>query len=191
MDLKLKTQDKGILYGTRAYLAGNLECSADSYGWRERMRQEFSSMGIITLDPTKIVFNGQPLETEEKRKELMVWRNNEEYDRVREYMVPVVQKDCRQIDVSDFIVFNFQIDKPTFGTNHELVLATQQKKPIFLCVGDKKKTPLWFFGILKHKYIYNTLDEIIDVLKKINSGEKEISSERWRILIKEFRYASE
>ena len=38
-----------------------------------------------------------------------------------------------------------------------------------------------------HKYIYNTVEEIVDMLYAIDNGEKEIDSDRWRLLRKEFR----
>jgi hypothetical protein len=62
------------------------------------------------------------------------------------------------------------------------------KKPIFISMeGGKSKTPLWMFGMLPHKYIYNNLDEIVDMLYAIDNGSKEIDSDRWRLLRNEYR----
>ena len=36
-------------------------------------------------------------------------------------------------------------------------------------------------------YIYNSLDEIIEMLYAIDGGDKEIDSDRWRLLKREFR----
>jgi len=38
-----------------------------------------------------------------------------------------------------------------------------------------------------HKYIYNSLDEIVEMLYAIDNGDKKIDSERWRLLKKEYR----
>jgi nucleoside 2-deoxyribosyltransferase len=180
---------KRILRGTKVYLAGNLEYATESHarGWRDYLAEELKKIEIKTLDPTTVVFEGQPHETEEVREWLKLAREEERYDEVVNYMVPVVQKDLRQIDLSDFIIFNISVDSPTFGTIHELVIAIQQKKPVFICVGDKKKTPLWLLGIVPHHYFYNSVDEILEKIKQINSGEEEIDSARWRLLIDELR----
>jgi hypothetical protein len=62
------------------------------------------------------------------------------------------------------------------------------KKPIFLSVdGGLAATPLWIFGMIPHKYIYNNVDEILETLRQIDSGEKELDSNRWRLLRKEYR----
>ena len=67
------------------------------------------------------------------------------------------------------------------------MLVNLQKKPVFLSVGDKKKCPLWIMGMLPHKYIYNNVEEILEMVKKIDSGEVFIDSDRWRILIERLR----
>lgn len=182
-------EDKQILQGTRVYLAGNLEYNTEenARNWRDFLAEELGILGIKTLDPTLVVFEGQPHETEEVRQWLKDARQEEKFDEVVNYMIPVVQKDLRQIDLSDFIIFNICVDAPTFGTIHELVIAIQQKKPVFISVGDKKKVPLWLLGIVPHRYFYNNVEEILEKIKQINSGEEEIDSDRWRLLIEELR----
>ena len=62
------------------------------------------------------------------------------------------------------------------------------KKPVFVSMeGGKSNTPLWMLGMFPHKYIYSSIDEITDMLYAIDSGEKEIDSDRWRLLQKRFR----
>jgi hypothetical protein len=38
-----------------------------------------------------------------------------------------------------------------------------------------------------HKYIYDSVDNISKMLIKIDNGKKEIDSDRWRLLKKEYR----
>ena len=99
----------------------------------------------------------------------------------------VIQKDLRLIDISDFIIVNLEIDKPTFGTMHELVVATQQKKPIFLSVNDKKRTPLWLIGLVKPKYIYSGIGDVIRKIKDIDSDTCHMDSDKWRLLLPHLR----
>lgn len=176
-----------ILKNSRVYLAGNLEHSDNPDSWREKVHRELSPLSIKILDPTKKVFENQVLETKEDREHLKYLREQGYLGAVREYMMGVVQKDLRQIDLSDFVIFNIEVEKPTFGTNHELIVSIQQKKPIFVAVGDLKKIPLWFLGIIKPQYFYNNVDEIIQKIKSIDSGETVIDSDRWRLLNQELR----
>ena len=70
----------------------------------------------------------------------------------------------------------------------EIVTAVREKKPVFVSMeGGKAKTPLWMLGMFPHKYIYNSLDEIMEMLYAIDSGNKEIDSDRWRLLQKKYR----
>ena len=62
------------------------------------------------------------------------------------------------------------------------------KKPIFVSMeGGKAKTPLWMTAMFPHKYIYDSVEEIIEMVEAIDSGEKEIDSDRWRLLKPEYR----
>jgi hypothetical protein len=53
--------------------------------------------------------------------------------------------------------------------------------------GGKKNTPLWIMGMIPHKYIYDSFDEIKQVLITINDGLKSIDSDRWRLFEQELR----
>jgi nucleoside 2-deoxyribosyltransferase len=178
-----------ILNNTKVYLAGNMENCSDDYasGWRSYVAESLKDLGIKCLSPLDTMFINQPLETEEHRKLLMQYRQNEQYDSVSEYMKGVVQKDLRLIDLSDFVIVNLEISKFTCGTIHELVVAIQQKKPVFMAVGDKKKCPLWLLGTLNHNYIYNHIDEILKTIQDIDSGKHTIDLRKWRLLLPKYR----
>ena len=53
--------------------------------------------------------------------------------------------------------------------------------------GGKHATPLWIMGMLPHHYIYDSIEEVVDMVKQIDSGKKDIDSDRWRLLRKELR----
>jgi len=176
-----------ILKNTKVYLAGNMEYTDDSVNWRAYVASELNNLDIKVLSPLDTIFINQNSETDEDRERLKTARENGQFEIVSEYMKGVIQKDLRLIDLCDYVIVNLEVKKPTFGTMHEIVIATQQKKPIFLSVGDKTKCPLWLLGLLKPNYIYNNVDEILDMIHQIDSGKKEIDISRWRLLIPEYR----
>ena len=96
--------------------------------------------------------------------------------------------DLNLVDRSDFIVAHLNPTVASWGSAEEIVTAVRMKKPVFISIeGGKTKTPMWLFGMIPHKYIYNSIDEIISTLHSINSGEKIIDSDRWRLLKHKYR----
>jgi nucleoside 2-deoxyribosyltransferase len=177
-----------VLNKTKVYLAGNLENAiSNTNTWRDYVKNELSSLNITFLSPLERMFTDDMPEDESTQRTVKMLRANGEFDVVHEHMKKIIRKDLRLVDVSDFFIFNFDIKTPTYGTMHELVLASQQRKPVFISVGDKRQCPLWIMGLFNHKYIYNNVEEIVDVLKRIDSGEIEINNGRWRLLKQEFR----
>ena len=111
-----------------------------------------------------------------------------QYDRVTEIMKTVRSYDLNLVDRSDFIIAHLVPDVASWGSAEEIVTAVRMKKPVFVSMeGGKSKTPLWMLGMFPHKYIYNSRDEIVEMLYAIDSGNKEIDSDRWRLLQKKYR----
>ena len=110
------------------------------------------------------------------------------YGDVAKRMHVIRNYDLNLVDRSDFIIAHLLPDVASWGSAEELVTAVRMKKPIFISMeGGKSKTPLWILGMLPHNYIYDSIDEVLDMVKKIDSGEKNIDSDRWRLLRKELR----
>ncbi len=174
------------LAGTRCYLGGNLE-HTDAKPWRPILKNRLTSIGVSCLSPTETMFEGQQAETPEFRAELLKNRELGNLQLVHESMRPIIQRDLRAIDLCDFCIFRIETDKPTWGTVHEIVVANQQKKPIFIAAGDKGKIPLWLLGLLKPSYFYDDIEEVVAKLFAINVGKVLVDSGRWRILKDEFR----
>lgn len=184
---KLARNKKGVLFGTRTYLAGNLEFSSDTINWRKTVKDKLSEIGIISLNPMDSNFIDDFAESDENRNLMIKKRQLGEWEFVQKYMDSVIKKDLRMIDIVDFVIFNFEFDKPTYGTVHELILSKTDKKPIFVIAENKKKVPLWLVGLIPEKYIYESIDDVIDTLYRINSGEIKIDSEKWKLLKHELR----
>jgi nucleoside 2-deoxyribosyltransferase len=174
------------LKNTRVYLAGNIEYTANSIDWRNHVKEDLTKIGVKVLSPLDVTFVGQPLEDVVARNKLYDARKEGRWEEVHSYMKKVVQKDLRLIDCSDFVIFNLEVTKPTFGTIHELVVSITQKKPIFLVL-DKKTCPLWLTGIVSFSDIYDTVDDVLTTIHKINEGILPMDQNKWRILIEGLR----
>ena len=114
-------------------------------------------------------------EDEASRQEMETWMKTKQYDRVTEKMKTVRSYDLNLVDRSDFIIAHLVPDVASWGSAEEIVTAVRMKKPIFISMeGGKSKTPLWMLGMFPHKYVYNNLDEIVEMFLAIEP----ISSER-------------
>jgi len=176
------------LKNTRVYLAGNLENNTDNHiNWREYIKAHLSKRNIKTLSPIETCFINQIEESEESRAEWRRLRDEGKFDELSPILEKVVQKDLRLIDLCDFVIINLDLFKPTYGTIHEFYTAISQKKPIFLIVNDKKKTPFWILGTFKHKYIYESVDDVLKIIDDIDDGKIELENEKWKILLENLR----
>jgi hypothetical protein len=156
--------------------------------WREEVTEKLAPLGITCFDPYNKPFVKDVEEDDETREEMNVWMHTKQYDRVSDRMKTVRAYDLNLVDRSDFIIAHLVPDVASWGSAEEIVTAVRMKKPIFVSMeGGKSETPLWMLGMFPHKYIYNSIEEIIEMLYAIDNGNKEIDSDRWRLLQKNYR----
>ena len=175
-----------LLDKTKTYLVGHMQYVRRN--WREEVTSKLNKIGVTCFDPYKKPFIKDVEEDEATRQEMETWMRTKQYDRVTDRMKTVRAYDLNLVDRSDFIVAHLVPEVASWGSAEEIVTAVRMKKPVFVSMeGGKAKTPLWMLGMFPHKYIYNSIEEIVDMLYAIDSGAKEIDSDRWRLLRKEFR----
>lgn len=177
----------GNLLKTKTYLIGHMQY-ADGKDWRKQVEEALKPRGIVCFNPYfKPSLNEIP-EDDETRKRLVDAMENEDYGWVSAHFKGVRAQDLSFVDRSDFIIAHIVPHIASWGTAEELVTAVRAKRPIFLSVeGGKKKTPLWIMGMIPHKYIYNSVEEILETIIKIDEGKVHADSDRWRLLKPEYR----
>lgn len=181
------SQKESNLFRTRCYLVGHMQY-ADGRDWRDYVSTEMEAMGITVFNPYDKPFVKDVDEDEEAREKILKDMDNGHYNDVAKRMKQIRSYDLNLVDRSDFIIAHLLPEVASWGSAEELVTAVRMKKPVFVSMeGGKKKTPLWVMGMMPHHYIYDSVEDIVDMLKRINSGDKEIDSDRWRLLRKELR----
>jgi nucleoside 2-deoxyribosyltransferase len=165
-----------------------MEFVSDGESWRDKVSDTLTQMGVVCFDPYKKPFESDIKEDKESQNELREKRANGNLQDVHDHMREIIAADLAMVDRADFIIAYLNPDVPTFGTIHEIVVANQAKKPIFVFVeGGVKKTPLWMLGLLPVKYFYDDLDSLLKTIVDIDSGRKQIDSKRWRLFKEEYR----
>ena len=176
-----------LLDKTKTYLVGHMQYLSGR-NWRQEIAEKLRDLNITCFDTYKKPFMKDVEEDEASRQEMETWMKTKQYDRVTEKMKIVRAYDLNLVDRSDFIIAHLVPDVASWGSAEEIVTAVRMKKPIFVSMeGGKAKTPLWMLGMLPHKYIYNSLEEVVEMLCAIDNGNKKIDSDRWRLLRKEYR----
>ena len=158
--------------------------------WRNSVKEQLSDRGIIFFDPYHKPFIYDVPEDENSRKEMSHWRETEQYDILAQRMRSVRGYDLRLCDICDFFIVNINPKIASWGSAEEIVTVIRQKKPVFLSIDDplgKKACPLWLFGVLPHKYIYDNVAQVINCIKAIDDGIIKLNSDRWKLLKPELR----
>jgi len=178
---------KNLLYKTRAYLCGQMQYM-DGSSWRAAVESELKKIGVIVFNPYNHPFMNSSMEDKDAREKFQTLIENKKYDEISDIMRKIRAEDLRCVDICDFCFVYIDPSYPTVGTWEEIFWANRMKKPIFFCIkGGISKLPVWMFGAIPHKYIYENIESAIETIKKIDSGDKEIDSDRWRLLREEFR----
>lgn len=177
----------GLLYKTKVYSVGAMEYE-NGQGWRNYLESELSQLGIITFSPYNKPFLQSFSEDEETRKQLIKERESGDIEIVARHMRQVRAEDLRLCDLADFIIAYINPKTMSWGSAEEIYWSNRMKKPIFLAIeGGVRNCSLWLLGTLPLKYIYNSVEDIVKTIKKIDNEEVKIDSNRWRLLKPEFR----
>jgi len=177
----------GILNNSKTYLCGAMENSLNSVEWRVRVTRALEEIGIVCFDPNKQHFLNQVTEGPEDQEMLKSKRQSGDWNYIHKYMTEIIRRDLRYVDLSTFIIVNIEPDKPTYGTIHELVVASMQGKPILLHINDKARFPLWLAGLVNMDLVFDDWEKLIKYIKDIDSGTIYADPKYWKILIKEYR----
>ncbi len=174
----------GVLNKTKIYLAGNLQeiDRNEALNWREDFEAKVKPLGIVCLNPLKKVLKNFEVEDFGFTYWMKKLVRQGEFEEVHQKMKSIRRRDLGMIDFSQAVVANIDTTKFTAGTIEELSLAQRSNKKVFIVVSpDKSHIPLWILGMFEPQTFFNSLDEVVDELKKYNSGEKPIEQENWRI----------
>jgi hypothetical protein len=179
LDFYMNLLDKSI-----CYLIGGIDfANGQGKYWRKEIidKCKQKDLNIFYLDPTNKL-EGLKKEVDEEQATIKKMKQENDWEGISDFMHLVVRHDHRCVDISDFVIMHIDTSIHTCGSYFELQSALTQKKPYFIIVeGGKQNTPSWLFGICDHNKIYSSIDEVVDVLQKINSGEQPMD-DRWVLI---------
>lgn len=175
------------------YLSGSMDFANDGgKGWREEWTKKLVDIGINQkqiYNPCKKPFNGAQFDLDDEAGIWKECRETENWERMEEIASQIMHIDLRLVEKSDIILVNFpRMDNgfrvPTYGTIHEIVLANQLKKPIFIVweKTGKSDCSAWIMKLVGYKNIFAHADDLIKHLQAISQGKKSFDANEWLLL---------
>jgi len=106
------------------------------------------------------------------------------FHELRDEMKELSHWDLRALDLSSFVIVNFDIDVTMCGTMDEIFTSNKQAKPVLLMVGNKiKKLPKWMYGRFPPEHMFTSWDALKFYLDNVDHGPESFMSEadtkRW------------
>ena len=171
------------LKNTRCVLSGPIDrVSDDGVVWRNYLKKKFEELnfGIKIFDPCdKPKHLGSEIGAEKHHVKKLLLEGK--WEEAKQFVASFRHFDLRAIDWCDFVIAKIDLDTHMCGTYDEIFLAEREHKTIFVIMGkDQKKTdiPSWLVSFINEYEIFETEDECVEYLKKIDSGEIKMD-ERW------------
>lgn len=162
---ELKKGEHNPLQGKRVYLSGPIEHAESGDNWRIEPRQVLvEEFEVQLLDPFADEKQMWAEELHEAQKKC-------DYETMRRIARNFVRKDMAWVDRSDFLIAYLPYRVATTGTHHEIIYASDAKKPTLLvCPEGKQYNPLWYYGFIGDKgddYMFGSWDELYDYLREV------------------------
>ena len=170
----------GKLDKTTTYLCGPIDRAGDDgKGWRQAITAllQKHNLNIEILDPTN---KPEPFrsETGVEKHEALQLAKEARWDELTALMEGGMHLDLRFVDKSDFLICVLPDDICTVGTVHEVVVASWQSKPILVIAPNgKARVPFWYFGLIKWQNIFDTAEELVEHLVKLDNDKEPLSKE--------------
>ena len=167
------------------YLSGPIDFAENKgCAWRNNITPFLENRNVKVFNPLKHVFYGtQDLDTV-KRPKMEKLLADGKFDALREEIKDINHWDLRAVDLSSFLIVNYDISVFTCGTHEEIFCANRESKPVLLMIGDnRRKMPKWMYGRFPSEHMFESWDAIKDYLIRIDSDTDYIFTEadckRW------------
>lgn len=173
------------LFNMVTYLMGPIDrADDDGVSWRKDLRNkcEKRNFNIKFLDPTdKPIHIGQEIGEEKNRLRRLLEENK--WAEAKKVVSKIRHYDLRMVDTCNFGIIYIDLNVHSCGSYDELFTAERQQKPVLVIMKQKKKDiPGWLVSFIKEEEVFESVDECVDYLGKIDSGEI-IPDDRWIKLI--------
>jgi hypothetical protein len=153
-------------------------------GWRDEITPFLEDMNVRVFDPLKHCFYGSNDLDTEKRPRMAKLLEEGRFEEHRDEMKEINHWDLRCVDLSSFLVVNYDNKVHMCGTYEEIFIANKQHKPVLLVLScPKNKISSWMHGRFPPQHMFNSWNELRTYLTNINANSNyqltEADQKRW------------
>lgn len=173
------------LKGLACYLSGPIDFADDKgYGWRDEITPFLEDMNVQVFNPLKHSFFGCEDFDTIKRPQMKSMASEGRFKELREQMKDVNHWDLRSVDLSSFLIVNYDNSVHMAGTYEEIFKANNQCKPVLLVLScPKKDVSSWILGRFPDDHMFDSWESLKKYLNKINCEKSynftEADEKRW------------
>ena len=167
------------------YLSGPIDF-AENLGadWRNKITPYLEKKNVRVFDPLKHCYWGTESIDTVKRPRMEMLEKEHRFPELRSEMKEVNHWDLRSVDLSSFLIVNYDNSVHMCGTYEEIFKANNQCKPVLLVLnGPKDGLSKWMYGRFPAEHMFENWDQLIEYLDKIDSDEDyeftETDLKRW------------
>ena len=174
----------GYLNGKTTYLAGPMfACEDDGAAWREMITVELEKFGVKVENPVKKTLQNGQTEVDEDKRNFRKLVKERKFRELREIFQPIGHADLRCVDKADFLVVLYDARKPMFGTVHEVVEASYQRKPILVKYSDEDADEglinPWLTVVTKPECWFNKWEILLNHLTMIDQMNPKVFNPKY------------
>lgn len=174
------------------YLCGPIDFDPEKSSiWRLEWTKGLIELGLPPthiLSPTKKPLAGVTFNLDNEAALCAEKRACQDWEGLVGIVSQIAHIDLRLVDKSDLILAHFPLDNDgkrvfTVGTIHEIVVARQQRKPVYVVwEGGKATASGWLMWLVGHQNIFGTFEELMKHLRDVANGEAAYNAKDWLLL---------
>ena len=161
------------LNGLACYMSGAIDFAPDmGCKWRNDMTPFLEEKNVKVFNPLKHSFYGTHDLDDKKRPRMAELLEEGRYEELRGEMKELNHWDLRSVDLSSFLIVNYNLEHFTCGTHEEIFKANTQVKPVLLMIGEgnRKKMPKWIYGRFPPEHMFDSWDIMKEYIRDIDSN---------------------
>lgn len=167
------------------YLSGPIDFVDDmGHGWRDEVTPFLDAMNVRVFNPLKHSFYGSEDVETIKRPKMMKLLEGGKFEEHRNEMKDLNHWDLRSVDLSSFLIVNYDNSIHMCGTYEEIFTANKQHKPVLLVLScPKNEISSWMHGRFPPSHMFDSWESLYSYLTNINSDPNykftEADNKRW------------
>jgi hypothetical protein len=160
-------------------------------GWRteveHRLINELGVKAYNVLNPCNKPLSSISMPLSDEKELCKAFRDNENWDGLCDLVSKFMKVDLRMVDKADVLICDISATDKLTGTIHEIVVARQQHKPVYV-VDTRGKAQMsgWMLALVGHQRCFDSMDKVFAQLSMIKEHGPQLPRDNKDFLVFDF-----